>query len=47
MADKWGDDGKSGRIDPFIEIYDVSFFSRRGIGAKFMLFSSFSSRLLA
>ena len=23
-ADKWGDDGKSGRIDPFTEIYDVS-----------------------
>ena len=23
-ADEWGDDGKSGRIDPFTEIYDVS-----------------------
>jgi len=23
-ADRWGDDGKSGRIDPFTEIYDVS-----------------------
>jgi hypothetical protein len=23
-ADKWGNDGKSGRIDPFAEIYDVS-----------------------
>jgi hypothetical protein len=23
-ADKWGGDGKSGRIDPFTEIYDVS-----------------------
>ena len=23
-ADKWGGDGKSGRIDPFAEIYDVS-----------------------
>ena len=27
-ADKWGNDGKSGRINPFAEIYDVSFFSR-------------------
>ena len=24
-ADKWGNDGKNGRIDPFTEIYDVSF----------------------
>ena len=23
-ADKWGDDGKIGRIDPFTEVYDVS-----------------------
>ena len=23
-ADKWGNDGKSGRIDPFTELYDVS-----------------------
>jgi len=23
-ADRWGDDGKNGRIDPFTEIYDVS-----------------------
>jgi hypothetical protein len=23
-ADKWGNDGKSGRIDPFTEVYDVS-----------------------
>jgi len=22
-ADKWGNDGKNGRIDPFTEIYDV------------------------
>jgi len=28
-ADKWGDGGKSGRIDPFTEIYNVSFCSRR------------------
>jgi len=26
MADKWGNDGQNGRIDPFTEIYDVSFF---------------------
>jgi len=25
-ADKWGDNGKAGRIDPFVEIYDVSLF---------------------
>lgn len=24
MSDKWGDNGKTGRIDPFEEIYDVS-----------------------
>ena len=23
-ADKWGNGGKDGRIDPFVEIYDVS-----------------------
>ena len=23
-TDKWGNNGKSGRIDPFVEIYDVS-----------------------
>jgi len=22
-ADRWGDDGKNGRIDPFTDIYDV------------------------
>ena len=27
-ADKWGNDGKSGRIDPFTQIYDVSFLQR-------------------
>ena len=26
-ADKWGDNGKTGRIDPFIEIYDVCLFT--------------------
>ena len=25
-ADKWGDDGRIGRIDPFTEVYDVSLF---------------------
>ena len=25
-ADKWGNGGKNGRIDPFTEIYDVSSF---------------------
>ena len=27
MADKWGDNGKTGRIDPFVEIYDVSVYT--------------------
>ena len=27
-ADKRGDDGKAGRIDPFVEIYDVSVYAR-------------------
>jgi len=26
-ADKWGNDGKNGRIDPFTEIYDVSYLA--------------------
>ena len=44
-ADKWGNDGKNGRIDPFTEIYDVSFLRREflGIYAEFTLFSSSSS----
>ena len=25
-SDRWGNDGKSGRIDPFNEVYDVSLF---------------------
>ena len=29
-ADKWGNNGKNGRIDPFTEIYDVSFFCSIG-----------------
>ena len=24
MADKWGSDGENGRIDPFVEIFEVS-----------------------
>ena len=27
-GDKWGNDGEGGRIDPFIEIYDVRTFSK-------------------
>jgi hypothetical protein len=48
-ADKWGSDGKSGRIDPFTEIYDVSCSFRNvctlfyGIRVYFAFFSSFSS----
>jgi hypothetical protein len=26
-ADKWGNNGKNGRIDPFTEVYHVSFFA--------------------
>ena len=44
-ADKWGNDGKSGRIDPFTDVYDVSLFIAYvfRICAEFALFSSFSS----
>ena len=44
-ADKWGNGGKNGRIDPFTEIYDVSFFRRcfSEIDAEFVPFSSSSS----
>ena len=28
-ANKWGDSGKSGRIDPFTEVYNVSHFVLR------------------
>lgn len=45
MADKWGNNGKTGRIDPFVEIYDVSVFlgvSAR-LCAEFFFHSSFSS----
>ena len=44
-AEKWGNNGKNGRIDPFTEIYDVSSSLRHdcfGIGAEFVLFSSLS-----
>ena len=43
-ADKWGNDGENGRIDPFIEIYHVSFLCGMifffGIGAEFLPFSA-------
>jgi hypothetical protein len=43
-ADKWGNDGKSGRIDPFTEIYDVSFLLHNlWDRCRFVPFSSFSS----
>ena len=44
-ADKWGNGGKSGRIDPFTEAYEASLFTAYifRIGAEFPLFSSFSS----
>ena len=45
-ADKWGDDGKRGRIDPFTEVYDVSLFFGNthcfGAGVEFSSFSSFT-----
>ena len=43
-TDKWGNGGKNGRIDSFIEVYDVSFFSRHTfyrIGAEFALSARF------
>jgi len=45
-ADKWGNHGKTGRIDPFTEVYDVSLFlgniSCFGVGVE-LSFSSFLS----
>ena len=43
-ADKWGNDGKNGRIDPFVEIYDVSLLQHGSLGicVEFLSFSSFS-----
>jgi len=44
-AEKWGNGGKNGRIDPFTDIYDVSFLRHNlfwGTGAEFVSFSSFS-----
>ena len=32
-ADKWGDDSKIGRIDPFAEIYDMSLLEDMALGA--------------
>ena len=45
-ADKWGDGGKTGRIDPFTEVYDVSLSLEThcfGVGVEFSPFSSYSS----
>ena len=46
-ADKWGNGGETGRIDPFNEVYDVSLSYTNlysfGIGVEFSSFSSFSS----
>jgi len=44
-ADRWGNDGKSGRTDPFTDVYDVSLITAYvfRIGVEFVLFSSFSS----
>ena len=43
-ADKWGNDGKNGRIDPFTEIYDVNVLRHEFLGTSidFVPFSSFS-----
>ena len=30
-ADKWGNDGKSGRIDPFTDVYNVSHLYSTGV----------------
>lgn len=47
-ADKWGNDGKNGRIDPFVEVFDVSTSLVTFVSPDCVLsdlFSSFSSRL--
>ena len=36
-ADKWGNDGKNGRIDPFTDIYDVSFFAGLFLGGSVLI----------
>ena len=44
-ADRWGDNGKVDRIDPFVEVYDVSYFFGDvccvGVGAEYFSSSSF------
>ena len=44
-ADKWGDHGKTGRIDPFTEVYDVSLSPETylvlGLGLNFPLSAHF------
>lgn len=42
-ADKWGNGGENGRIDPFIEIYDVSTCTEGYIFLWFSVDISFSS----
>ena len=46
-ADKWGDHGETGRIDPFNEVYDVSLFFETTycsrVGVELSSFSSFLS----
>ena len=29
--EEWGDDGRTGRIDPFTEVYDVSLFFKTNV----------------
>ena len=34
-ADRWGDNGKVGRIDPFTEVYDVSLLETYNLGGRY------------
>jgi hypothetical protein len=45
-ADRWGNDGESGRIDPFIEIFDVTIFPTTYIFSGHCAELSFPDRFL-
>ena len=46
-ADKWGNDGKNGRIDPFIDVYDVSPLYSTGVWDRYEFTLSRSFFLLS
>jgi hypothetical protein len=46
VADKWGNNGKSGRIDPFVEIYEVCVFLREStLSIPYQISLPFPARL--